>query len=63
MLTLAKTLCWTFRQLLLPSSAKDKKMQMSNGVLIVHTLTYIVYYQDAVRHLHFLSFAADKQTR
>ena len=27
-LTLAKILCWTFRQLLLPSSAKDKKMQM-----------------------------------
>ena len=24
-LTLAKILCWTFRQLLLPSSAKDKK--------------------------------------
>ena len=27
-LTVAKVLCWTFRQLLLPSSAKDKKMQM-----------------------------------
>ena len=35
-LTLAKILCWTFRQLLLPSSAKDKKMQMSNSVLMVH---------------------------
>ena len=35
-LTLAKILCWTFWQLLLPLSAKDKKMQMSNGILMVH---------------------------
>ena len=31
----AKILRWTFRQLLLPSSAKDK-MQMFNGVLMLY---------------------------
>ena len=35
-LTLAKILCWTFWQLLLPSSAKGKKCKCFNGVLMVH---------------------------
>ena len=34
-LTLAKILCWTFRQLLLPSSAKDKKCKCANLLFFI----------------------------
>jgi len=51
-LTLAKNIFWTFRLLLLPSSAKIK-MQMSNGVLLGLCIQYVIKLNHASKKLYY----------